>query len=78
MRTIIDLQEKQISALKALGEKTQLSRAELIRRAVNDYLAKMRITESQDVFGLWQDKGRDSLEYQHKIREEWSSDESAV
>ena len=78
MRTIIDLQEKQISALKALGEKTQLSRAELIRRAVTDYLAKMRITESQDVFGLWQGKERDALEYQRKIREEWNSDESTV
>ena len=76
MRTIIELQDKQIAALKELGEKTELSRAELIRRAVNDYLAKNKKKPDNDVFGLWQDRNLDALEHQSKLRKEWNSDES--
>ena len=78
MRTIIDLQDKQIEALKELGEKTRLSRAELIRRAVNDYLAKNKNKPDKDVFGLWQDRNLDALEHQSKLRQEWNSDESTT
>jgi len=76
MRTIIDLQDKQIAALKELGEKTRLSRAELIRRAVNDYLAKNKNKPHSDAFGLWQNRDLDALEHQTKLRQEWNSDES--
>ncbi len=78
MRTIIDLKDKQIAALKVLGEKTRLSRAELIRRAVNDYLAKVQNKPDKDAFGLWQDRGIDALKHQTSLREEWISDESAT
>jgi transposase-like protein len=37
MRALIDLKDLQLSALKELSVKTRLSRAELIRRTVNDY-----------------------------------------
>ncbi len=39
-RTNIFLTEKQIAALKALAEKTGLSYSELIRRAIDEYLAR--------------------------------------
>ena len=78
MRTIIDLQDKQIAALKELSEQTQLSRAELIRRAVNDYLAKNKNKPADDVFGLWKNRNLDALEHQNKLRQEWNSDESTT
>ena len=78
MRTIIDLKDKQLAALKKLGEKTQLSRAELIRRAVNDYLSKMNNKQDKDVFGLWQNRNIDAMEHQTRLREEWNSHESTT
>lgn len=78
MRTIIDLQDQQVSALKKLGKQTRLSRAELIRRAVNDYLEKMITRKSSDVFGIWQDKPENSLDFQNEIRREWDSHEGSI
>lgn len=76
MRTIIDLKDQQVAELKELGKVTNLSRAELIRRAVNDYLSRMKSKPAKDAFGLWQDKNIDALKHQTRLREEWDSDES--
>lgn len=76
MRTIIDLKDKQVAALKRLGEKTHLSRAELIRRAVNDYLIKMKNKPNKGAFGLWHNRNIDAIKHQTRLREEWNSDES--
>jgi len=38
MRTIIDLPDAQIAALRELGERERASRAEVIRRAVAAYI----------------------------------------
>jgi metal-responsive CopG/Arc/MetJ family transcriptional regulator len=40
MRISVDLTEEQISSLNMLGEVRKLSRAEMVRRAVADYLNK--------------------------------------
>lgn len=71
MRTIIDLPEEQIEALKLLAERENASRAELVRRAVADYLAQRAGDGSDGAFGIWRRRGEEGLEYQTRIRQEW-------
>jgi predicted transcriptional regulator len=67
MRITIDIDEEQIRALDMLSEATKRPRAELIRDAVDQYLAG----QSTDAFGLWGDRKVDGLAYQEKTRGEW-------
>jgi metal-responsive CopG/Arc/MetJ family transcriptional regulator len=71
MRTIVDLPEEQIQALKRLSEQSKLSRAELTRRAVAEYLRHHQADGIEDAFGIWKNHRRDSLDYQRRLREEW-------
>lgn len=80
MRTIVDLPEDQVKALDSLGKTQDLSRAELVRRAVASYLdaeRKAAATENLDqYYGFLDDApgafdGLDSVDYQRKIRGEW-------
>ncbi len=71
MRTIVDLPEKQIEALMTIGKQTQLSRAELMRRAVAEYLARHKPEQQDTAFGLWRNRTEDGLSYQERMRVEW-------
>jgi metal-responsive CopG/Arc/MetJ family transcriptional regulator len=71
MRTLVDLGESQIQALDELSKKEKLSRAALIRQAIDDYLAKRRSDQEGDAFGLWGKRKVDGLVYQKKMRSEW-------
>lgn len=71
MRTIVDLPGNQIDALKALGKRFNLSRAELVRRAVADYVARKQPAADDTAFGLWKDRAEDGLRYQERRRSEW-------
>jgi metal-responsive CopG/Arc/MetJ family transcriptional regulator len=71
MRTLVDLGETQIQALDELSKKEKTSRAALIRRAVEDFLAKRRPRPERDAFGLWGERETDGLAYQEKVRGEW-------
>ncbi len=62
MRIAIDINEEQIRALDTLSKATQRPRAELIRDAVDQYLAK----QLSDVFGLWRGRKVDGLAYQER------------
>ncbi|HBS25959.1 MAG TPA: CopG family transcriptional regulator [Gammaproteobacteria bacterium] len=70
MRTIIDLPDAQISRLAELVEQEKISRAELIRRAVSEYLQQHQV-DTDDAFGLWKNREIDGLTYQDRIRDEW-------
>ncbi len=72
MRTIIDLQDTQIEALKNIGKRVGLSRAELIRRAVNEYLQHHHAETNEEAFGLWAKHEQDGLTYQEALRKEWN------
>jgi metal-responsive CopG/Arc/MetJ family transcriptional regulator len=52
MRTIVDLPEEQIETLKHLSEQSKVSRAELMRRAVADYLCHHQMDGVEDAFGI--------------------------
>lgn len=71
MRTIVDLPDDQVEALKRLSKQSRLSRAELMRRAVADYLQRHDSGLSEAAFGIWRDRARDGLARQRELREEW-------
>jgi predicted transcriptional regulator len=71
MRTIVELPDDQIEALKRLSNDTHLSRAELMRRAVKEYLARHRPQPAEQAFGLWKTQRKDALGIQEQLRSEW-------
>jgi len=71
MRTIVDLPEKQIEALKRISEATRSSRAELVRRAIDEYLARHLPAQDDKAFGIWRKRKIDGLDYQDRMRDEW-------
>jgi len=71
MRALVDLGDAQLQALDELSKKERLSRAALIRRAIDDYLAKQRDKQEDDAFSLRGKRKVDGLAYQEKVRSEW-------
>lgn len=71
-RTLVGLSDQDFQALDALSDVKRVSRAELIRQAVSQYLEKFKSEPPSDVaFGLWAGKNEDGLAYQQRLREEW-------
>jgi predicted transcriptional regulator len=71
MRTIVELPQNQIDALKKLGKRLDLPRTELVRRAVADYLSRNRPVPDDTAFGLWKGRAEDGVHYQQRLRSEW-------
>ncbi len=71
MKTLIDIPDIQLKALAQIGEKRKLSRAAVIREAIETYLSGRKQAPIDDAFGIWGNKDFDSLEYQRKLRDEW-------
>jgi metal-responsive CopG/Arc/MetJ family transcriptional regulator len=71
MRTLVDLPEEELEELNVLSRSRKVSRAELIRQAVAGFLAQNK-AGMEDSFGLWKRRGVDGVEYQEKLRSEWS------
>ena len=71
VRTLIDLDEKQIRDLDRLAAKAKTSRAFLLRAAVAQFLAGAREGQTKDAFGLWSRQKTDGLTLQRKLRAEW-------
>ena len=72
MRTIIDIPEAQVAALRELEKAKKVSRAELIRQAIAQFVTTQSPIES--AFGAWKArKGRpvDGLALERKLRNEW-------
>lgn len=72
MRTTVALRQEQIEALAKLCEREGVSRAEMVRRAVDAYLRRHVGAEPDEAFGLWRDAPVDALAYQHRRRDEWT------
>lgn len=70
MRTLVDIPERQIKDLAAICQSEKISRAELVRRAISDYLEKKK-PPTTAAFGLWRERGVDGLAYQEQLRSEW-------
>ena len=70
MQTVIDIPEDEISLLNQLSENRKVSRDELVRAAISNYL-QVPINARDAAFGLWAHKDIDGLEYQLRMRDEW-------
>lgn len=78
MRTLVDIPEDAIRRLDVLGASKGWSRAEAVRRAVNEMLEREDAAERaadkaafDAVFGMWADRGVDGLAVQQALRAEW-------
>ncbi|UXU90758.1 CopG family transcriptional regulator [Burkholderia sp. S-53] len=64
----VDLSDDQLAALTTIAAIKNSSRAEIIRDAIDAYIARHTRTSVDDVFGLW--KGR-PVASQESLRAEW-------
>ncbi len=73
MRTLVDIPERDLEALNRMSKAENVSRAELVRRAITLYLTPRKRDNSglRKAFGLWKDRNEDALEYQERMRREW-------
>ena len=69
MKMTISLPNEQAERLKALCRNEGISRAEVVRRAVDRYLERQR--QRDDVFGMWRERATESSAYERPLREEW-------
>lgn len=75
MRVLADIPQPDINALKPVCAKSNISRAEAIRRAVRFYIQQNQPADTKEdkAFGLWKNNPVDGLAYQNKIRSEWET-----
>lgn len=71
MRTIVELLDEQVEALGNICAQEKVSRAEIIRRAVGNYIQEKQSGKGQSAFGLWKKKKINSLKYESRLRTEW-------
>jgi metal-responsive CopG/Arc/MetJ family transcriptional regulator len=71
MRTLIDIPEDDLGLLKKLSKASSLSRAELVRQAISQYLETHRLARKTDAFGVWASRREDGLAFQRRVRGEW-------
>ncbi|MDQ6632172.1 MAG: ribbon-helix-helix domain-containing protein [Verrucomicrobiota bacterium] len=71
MRTIVELPDDQVEALGHICAHEKVSRAEVIRRAVGNYIQEKQSGKGQSAFGLWKNKKINSLKYESRLRTEW-------
>ncbi|KAA1184453.1 CopG family transcriptional regulator [Rhizobium tropici] len=71
MRILVDIGDPEVKALDQLAQREKVSRAALIRKAIDDFLARNASISEVEAFGLWADQKVDGLAYQKDIRNEW-------
>ena len=71
MRTVIDLPEAQLEALKKLEQQQNVSRADLVGQAVAEYVVKH--VSTTDALGAWKtaQPKLDGLDHQRALRDDW-------
>jgi metal-responsive CopG/Arc/MetJ family transcriptional regulator len=74
MRTIIDLPEEQLEALGKISSREKTSRAEIIRRAVGNYVRAQEPAKGRNAFGLWKKKKVNALKYEKRLRADWEKE----
>ena len=70
MRTIVELPDAQLEALKSFCDREGISRAEAVRRAVAVLLDRDH-WQQLGAFGLWRDAPIDAVAHQRRLRSEW-------
>ena len=72
-KTLIDIQNEIIAKLDVIAAQRKVSRASLIRMAIDAWLDKQKEpSSSEEVFGILKDSHLDdSVQIQRKLRGEW-------
>lgn len=71
-RALVGIPEDDLRELDQLSSIQHVSRAELIRQAVSQYLAKFKPVENADqAFGIWKERRDDGLAVEARLRSEW-------
>jgi predicted transcriptional regulator len=70
-RILVDLTDMQLSDITQIAETDKRARAAVIRDALDSYIAQRKPALAVDVFGLWETRQTDGLEYQERLRSEW-------
>ncbi|MBR0556271.1 ribbon-helix-helix protein, CopG family [Ciceribacter sp. L1K23] len=70
MRIRVDIPRSHLDGLDRLASERKVSRAALIRAAVDELLSKERTETVRDAFGLWNGE-LNGLAFQRKLRHEW-------
>ena len=70
MRLLADIPDRALEQLAELARSRGLSRAEIIRLAIADFLARQRGAAMEGAFGLWGDSAGDGLEHQRRVRDD--------
>jgi len=70
IRTIIELPEEQVKALAKLCKSEKISRAEAVRMALGEMLARKQNQDREQAFGAWKNRG-DSRKIVEGLRQEW-------
>ena len=71
MRKLVDIPDQELKQLNRLSKARKVSRAHLVRSAIQAYLKTQKEDTLEAAFGMWADRGIDGLDYQLKIRSEW-------
>ncbi len=79
VRTLISFDDKELKKIDRIARNDKKSRAQLIREAMVQYVAKKekKLTWKEIVkqtAGIWKDRKIDSVEYVRKLRAEWDRD----
>ena len=71
MRTILEIPNEKVKELDRLCKAQKISRAELVRRAIDKYLLDTPLVRREASFGIWKRKKIHSLKYEASLRNEW-------
>lgn len=75
VRTVITLPESDKEWLEEYSERHHQSMAETVRQAIRCYQMQASGHETENILretaGMWRHRGKDGLEYQCELREEW-------
>ncbi len=71
MRIIFEIPDEKVKELDRLCKAQKISRAELMRSAIDKYLLDTPLVRREASFGIWKKKKIDSLKKEASIRKEW-------
>ena len=71
MRTIVDIPQQTLEEIDDLAKRGRISRAEVVRRAMAEYIGKQPRDRPDAGFGVWKSRKVDSRAYEDSLRAEW-------
>jgi len=75
MRTLVDIPEGSLQALNTMAKAKKVSRAELVREAISEYVKSHERQKTGEGImksaGAWGKDFEDGLAYQLRLRAEW-------